>query len=106
MNIEETLEQLAQQTCPRKVDVVDSVMATVSQHPYLRPVSKHTYWRPIGAAAAAAVALLLAVGIAVPLLRPYDEDDMSSMIAQVNDYSAWTSVEDVAENPIEFLYEE
>ena len=106
MNIEQTLEQLAREGYPHKVDVVERVMAAVEQKPYLRPVRRRVSWRPVGAAVAAAVALVAAVGFVLPLLRTYDEADMSSMIAEANDYSSWGAVEEAAENPIEFLYEE
>ncbi len=106
MNIEETLEQMARQTYSHKVDVVEDVMATVSQRPYLRPVHRQVRWRPVGTAVAAAVALLLVVGFAMPFLRSYNEDDMSSMMVQANDYASWGTVEQAAVNPIEFLFEE
>lgn len=104
MNIEETLEQMAGQTYPKKVDVVEGVMATVSQRPYLRPVRKPVEWRRISTVAAAAVAVLFVVGLLVPILRPYDNEGMGSMIAQVNDYSSWGMIEEGAINPIECLY--
>ena len=37
MTIEKQLRELAQQTCPKQVDVVDAVMAEVRQRPYLQP---------------------------------------------------------------------
>ena len=106
MTIEEQLKELAAQEYPRKVDVVDAVMREVSQRPYLQPVHRKVYWRLISGAAAAAVALVLVVNIAIHNFRGYDDDGLGSMIAQVNDYSSWTTVEDAAENPYEYFYEE
>ena len=43
MTIEKQLQELAQQTCPKQVDVVDAVMAEVRQRPYLQPASHAPY---------------------------------------------------------------
>lgn len=104
MNIEQTLEQLAAQQYPQKVDVVDRVMAEVSKQPQLRPTYRKINWQRASAFAAAAVVALIAVNVLSVHTRSYDEADMGSMIAQVNDYSSWNTVEEAAVNPIEYLY--
>ena len=106
MTIDQTLEQLARQQYPGKVDVVDRVMAQVEQHPYLQRVTPQRFgWQRFSAIAAAAVVALLAVNV-VFFHNAYDDDGIGSMIAQVNDYSSWNSVEYAAVNPIESLYDE
>ena len=106
MTLEQKLNQLASLQYPHKVDVVDSVMAQVSQRPYLRPVRRTLSWRYISIAAAAAVVALFIVNIT--LFRPVNSsnEDMGCAIAQFNDYSSWNTVEEAAVNPFEFLYEE
>ena len=107
MTIEKQLQELAQQTCPKQVDVVDAVMAEVRQRPYLQPASHALYaWlrRPATWAltAAAAVAAIVIININSPTC---DEQQLSTMIARVSDYNYYSSVEAAAENPIEFLYD-
>lgn len=103
MNIDEQLQQLAQQTCPRQVDVVDAVMAQVRQRPYLIPSHRKAVWRRIATTAVAAAAALVILNVA---LRPsYNEQQIGSMMTQVIDYDYYSSVEGLAENPIDFLYE-
>lgn len=105
MNIDQTLDQLARQKYPHQVDVVDRVMAQVEQHPYL--LHRHRpLWQPVGAAAAACIAFLLVLNVVTFRFRSYDEAGLGMAIAQVNDYSSWNSVEDYANNPYEYLYEE
>ena len=105
MTIEKQLQELAQQTCPKQVDVVDAVMAEVRQRPYLQPASHAPYaCRPATWAltAAAAVAAIVIINISSPTC---DEQQLSTMIARVSDYNYYSSVEAAAENPIEFLYD-
>jgi hypothetical protein len=106
MTLEQRLDQLAQLQYPNKVDVVDSVMAKVSQRPYLRPVRRTIGWRQAAIAAAAAVATLLVVNITVFRPATSSNEDMGFAIAQFNDYSSWNTVEEAAVNPFEYLYEE
>ena len=65
MTIDEQLNQLASQSCPKQVDVVDRVMKQVEQHPYLQP--KHTQhrpsWRRVSILVAAAAVALVAVNV-------------------------------------------
>ena len=115
MNIEEQLQELSHQTYPRQVDVVDAVMAQVRQHPYMitkspshsatqSPSHRKVVWRRIALTAAAAVAALVVINIS---LRPsYDEARIGDMLAYVSDYDYYSSVEEMAVNPIEFIYEE
>ena len=105
MTIDEQLEQLAHLQCPRQVDVVDRVMAEVKQKPYLQP-ARRRLWRPISIAAAAAVAVLLVVNVVSLYTHSYDEANLGLTLVQVNDYSSWSTVEDLAVNPYEYLYEE
>lgn len=103
MNIDEQLQELKNQTCPRQVDVVDAVMAQVRQHPYLVPVHRKVVWRRVALTAAAAVAALVVTNIA---FRPsYNEEQIGDMMAYVSDYQYYLPVEDMVENPIEFLYD-
>lgn len=106
MTIEDTLEQLSRQQYPHQVDVVERVMAQVEKHPYLRPMHRRAVnWQRIGAVAAAAVVALVAVNVTL-FHDNYDNEGMGSMIAQVNDYSTWNTVEESAVNPLEYIYEE
>lgn len=106
MTLEQQLDQLAQLQYPHKVDVVDSVMAQVTQRPYLRPVRRSVTWRYIGIAAAAAVVALFMVNITIFRPSSYSNEDMGFAIAQFNDYSSWNTVEEAAVNPFEYMYEE
>ena len=106
MTLEQQLDKLAQLQYPHKVDVVDSVMAQVTQRPYLRPVRRSVTWRYISIAAAAAVVALFIVNITIFRPAAYSNEDMGFAIAQFNDYSSWSTVEEAAVNPFEFLYEE
>lgn len=107
MTIEETLKQIAGQQCPYQVDVVDRVMAEVCQKPYLRPVHRRVNWQRISAVAAAAVVALVVVNVAFFRTMGYDNEGLGSMMAQVNDYSSWNTIEDAAtDNPISYLYDE
>lgn len=115
MNIDEQLQALSRQTCPKQVDVVDAVMAQVRQHPYMmphvetRPAASPSHrkvlWRRVALSAAAAVAALVVLNIS---LRPssYNEAQISDMMAYVSDYDYYLPVEEAAENPIDFLYED
>lgn len=107
MTIEQTLEQLAGLEYPKKVDVVDRVMAEVGKKPYLRPAHRNVSWQRISTVAAAAMVALVLVNVALFHFHSYDNEGMGSMIAQVNDYSSWNTVEDAAaENPIAYLYDD
>lgn len=108
MNIDEQLQELSRQTCPRQVDVVDSVMAQVRQHPFMitphSTLTKKVVWRRVALTAVAAMTALVVLNIS---FRPsYDETQISDMMAYVSDYDYYSPVEDLAENPIEFLYED
>ena len=61
MTIEQQLENLSRQTCPKQVDVVDSVMEVVSKKPYLQPVhrNRRQAWRIVATTAAAVVVALI-----------------------------------------------
>lgn len=111
MNIDQTLEHLSHLQCPRQVDVTDRVMEQVMQRPYLQPQyptrkNRAPLLRRIGIVAVAASLALVVLNVAVVYTRPYDEESMESTIAQLNDYSSWNTVEEVAVNPYEYLYEE
>ncbi len=107
MNIDNTLEQLACLQYPKQVDVTDRVMAQVSQHPYLQPVrhNNRQLWTRISAVAAVAVVVLVAVNVTSLYTRSYDVESMGNTLAQLNDYSSWSTVEEAA-NPYEYLYDE
>lgn len=112
MNIDEQLKQLAQQTCPKQVDVVDSVMAEVRKHPYLQPVAtpvapRKTRWVPWASlSAAAAVVGLVVLNFTPASAASYNEEQISSMMASVADYDYYSPVESSAENPIDYLYDD
>ena len=85
MNIDQTLEQLSHLQYPRQVDVTERVMAQVmGVDPDQVSVKATT----------------------MVYTRSYDDEGMGSMIAQANDYSSWNTVEEMAVNPYEYLYEE
>ena len=97
MNIEEQLQILSRQTCPKQVDVVDAVMAQVRRKPYLRPAHRTALWRTVALTAVAAVAAVVVFNVAS--FRSYDEEGIGRMMAYV-------SVETAAVNPIECLYDD
>ncbi len=107
MNIDQTLEQMAHLQYPHQVDMVDRVMAQVSSMPQPKVHSPRriipftVVWT-----AAATVALILIVNITGLFHHSYDDASIGSMIAQVNDYSSWGTVEEAAVNPYEYLYDE
>lgn len=115
MNIDEQLQELSQLTCPRQVDVVDAVMNEVRQHPYLitkslshsatqSPRHRKVVWRRIALTAVAAMAALVVINLS---FRPsYNEEQIGTMLAYVSDYDYYLPVEELAENPIEFLYDD
>ena len=115
MNIDEQVQELARQTCPKQVDVVDAVMAQVRQHPYMINNSlgdtatqssghRKVIWRRIALTAAAAAVAVVVFNIS---LRPsYNEEQIGDMVAYVSDYDYYSSVEELAANPIEFIYED
>ena len=107
MNIDELLNEIGNQRYPHQIDVVDRVMAQVASKPYLQPVHRRNSWQRISAAiAAAAVLLLVVLNVAVFNSSRIDDEGMGLMIAQYNDYSQWNTVEEVAENPYDYFYEE
>ncbi len=108
MTIEEQLKQLAAEQYPGKVDVVDAVMAEVSNHPYLQPAVRkhHINWRLVGSAVAAAIAAVVVVNVAIVNTRSYDEEGMGNMIAQLNDYSSWNTIEESAVDPYDYFFDE
>lgn len=112
MNIDVQLKQLAQQTCPKQVDVVDSVMAEVRKHPYLQPVAapaapRKTRWVPWASlSAAAAVVGLIVLNITPASAASFDEEQISSMMASVADHDYYFPVESAADNPIDYLYDD
>lgn len=106
MNIDQTLEQLSHLQCPRQVDVTDRVMEQVMQRPYLQPVHHRHILRNIGIVAAAASLALVILNVTTIYTHSYDDEGLGSMIAQVNDYSSWNSIEEMAVNPYEYLYDE
>ena len=104
MNIDEQLQELKNLRYPKEVDVVDSVMAEVrTLKPAAKPMIRPVVWRSAALTAVAAVAALVVMNIS---FRPsYDEEQIGNMLAYVSDYDYYVPVEDVAVNPIEFLYE-
>ncbi len=106
MTIDEGLNQLAAMQYPHRVDVVDGVMAQVRQHPYLQPVHSTNTWRRVAMSSAAAVLLVVVVGGVVARVQASGDDGIGSMIAQVQDYNYYGTVEEAAVNPIEYIYEE
>lgn len=117
MNIDQTLEQLARLQYPKQVDVTDRVMEQIGDRSpvvsrrwsligHRSPATNHRpLWTRISAVAAAAVVVLVAVNVTSLYTRSYDVEGMGSTLAQLNDYSSWTTVEEAA-NPYEYLYEE
>ena len=105
MSLEQQLDELSQMTCPRQVDVVDVVMSQVRQRPYLIAKPRHTLVRRIALSAAAVAAVAV---IAVPALmhRSFNHEQVSSMIASVQDYDYYSHIESAADNPLEYLYDD
>lgn len=93
MTMEQQLDELARLEYPKKVDVVDKVMAEVGQKPYLRPVHKPIRWQRIATIAAAAVIGLVAVNVV--LFNSGTTDNASQGISVPSD-NTWTTVEDEA----------
>ena len=93
MTIEQQLDELAGQEYPKKVDVVDRVMAEVEKKPYLRPVHNRVNWQRISVIAAAAVVALVAVNVVVFNTGSLDNGSQGIPIAQDND---WNTVEEEA----------
>lgn len=105
MSLDETLKMMGQTTYPKKVDVVDTVMAKVADKPYLRATHKNIRWRYVSAAAA--VIALVVVNVLFVRGRNDNTDDILATIVQVNDFSMWNYVEDGALNPLEeYLFDE
>lgn len=93
MTIEQQLDELAGLEYPKKVDVMDRVMAEVEKKPYLRPVRKHVSWQRVTTIAAAAVVALLAVNVVVFNSGSLDNGSQGLPIAQDN---GWSTVEEEA----------
>lgn len=105
MKVDDGLKELAQMEYPRKVNVVDAVMAEVGKHPYLRPVHHVQTWQRIVSTTVAAAIALLIVNVVVVRTQTYDEVGIGAMIAQVQNYDCYGStIEDGAVNPFEYLY--
>lgn len=106
MTVDEGLWQLAAMECPRKVNVVDGVMAEVIKHPYLRPARKSVQpWQRIVSTTLAAAIVAVAVNVAMVRMNSYDEAGIGSMISQVQDYDYYGyTVEDGAIEPLDYLY--
>ena len=55
-------------------------------------------------AAVAAVFLFMIVNVTTVYTRSYDDEGLQSMIAQVNDYSSWNTIEEVVADPYEYFF--
>ena len=121
MNIEERLQELKREQCPVKVDVVDSVMQQVrnlniqsngstaqqSDHPAVRrisPLTRIVTW--VGSLAAAAVVAILVINTLVVSPVASSDQQLGNMIASLQDYDYYGSVEEVALEPLDFFYDE
>ena len=103
MNIEEQLTNLSQLTCPKQVDVVESVMVQVRQTPVQTPHVRSVVWRRVAITAIAAVVALVIINISTA--RSYDNNQLGSMMTYFSNYENYT-IETAAINPIEYLYED
>lgn len=106
MTVDEGLKELARQQYPHQVDVVQGVMAQVSQHPYMQPRRQVAVWQRVVSTAVAAAIVALLINVVVVNVRSYDEDDIGYMISQVHDYNYYGAVEEAADNPIAYIYDE
>ena len=106
MTIDEGLKELAAMQYPHQVDVAQAVMAQVRQHPYLQPVRRVQPWQRVVSSSVAAVVVALIASVTVIRIQASNEAGIGSMIAQVQDYGYYGSVEEAAVNPIEYIYEE
>ena len=110
MNIDEQLNNLAHETCPKQVDVVDRVMEQVRAmemeqekvHTPLAILRSPIVLRRVAVTAVAAVAALVIVNVATA--RSYDEEQLGSMMAYFSNYDNYT-VESAAVNSIEDIYD-
>ena len=106
MTVDEGLNQLAAMQCPRKVDVVDGVMAYANAHPYMMPVRRTNVWRRVVSSSVAAVLLAAVASVVVLRIQVNNDAGIGSAIAQVQDYGYYSSsIEEAALNPIEYIYE-
>lgn len=99
MTIEQRLDELRKLEYPKQVDIVDAVMNEVSQRPYLQPKHKKAFWQRISAIAAVAAIAIVIINIAIFPPHNYDDEQLGTMIAQVNDYasySSWGTIEEAA----------
>jgi hypothetical protein len=107
MNLDEQLKELAQQRCPRQVDVVEPVMAQVRRmgaptaSRNVRPL-----WPRLAVSSAAAVIALVVINLTLFRSASYNVAQIGSEMAYVSDYSYYSSVESAAENPVECLYDD
>ena len=106
MTVDEGLKQLAAMEYPRRVDVVQGVMAEVSKRPYLRPVRKVVQpWQRIVSTSVAAAIVAVVVNVVALRTNNYDEAGIGSMIAQVQDYEYYdATIENGAVNPLDYFY--
>lgn len=90
MDIDKTLDEFKQTTCPYQVDVVDSVMATVGTVPALKVVSRRSPVMRWSIAAAAAVTLAVMFNVTLLFTRDYNEAEIGNMMAGVYSYGYTT----------------
>ena len=103
MNIDQLMQQLAALRCPRQVDVVEDVMQEVSLRPYMMKTPAARRWRTAGIAAAAAALIAVAANVVFANLQQRDDDGIGAALTQVNDYSSWNAVEELAFPEEDFL---
>lgn len=107
MNIDQLLQEIAQQEAPRQVDVAERVMAEVAQHPYMQRKRNSYATRRIVSIAMAATLALVVVNVIHLKAHSYDEDLISSTISQVNNYESYYSssaIEELA--PLDYIYDD
>ena len=91
MDIDKTLDEFKQTTCPYQVDVVDSVMAAVGNAPTLKVVRRRSsLLRWSMTAAAAAVVLAVMLNVTLLFTRDYNEAEIGNMMAGVYSYGYTT----------------
>lgn len=96
---EDTLiQQMRDMRYPGQVDVVDAVMAQVSNRPILSPVALRAQrWHRAAMAAAACALLAVGINMTVMQTRHFDVKSISGCLAEVYDYHSDYTYESAAD---------
>ena len=81
------LQQLRELRYPADIDVVDSVMEQVRNKPLMVVPRRRKLFYRVATGVAAAAVLAVAINVTLLFTRDYNEQQISSMMAEVYDYS-------------------